>query len=224
MAREAPSARPLIFPLPLTYSALTHGLPVSACLRRAHSFRRGCSTRRSPRRRSDHPAPCLVVRAQGCRRLSSTPCSSSPTTSSCVFISQPLPCIVTFFGVFDAFLIFGILAYSPPAETRVSYPLFAGFLPSYSLSHLTVLLRLLSCHCLKFRCAPRCLPLVPALRPCVCPQVTLRRPWPQPRLWAPRHGRQELLLNRQSGPRWGYSFCFRRWKHNPGGVAPSLRK
>lgn len=193
MAREAPSARPA-HPPPSARLLRSPALAAVPCLRRARPCRRGCAARRSPPVRSS--SALLVVRAQIVPLVSgASPPHQDPAT--CRFrllypahlLQSPYPASQHLLGVSDAFLIFGVTAYSPPAETRVSYTFFAGFPPSRSLPRLTVLLRLLSCRCLKFGCAPRCLPSVSALRPCECPQVTLLHLRPRPRQWAVRHGR-----------------------------------
>lgn len=203
MAWEAPSARPT-HPPPSARLLRSPALAAVPCLRRARPCRRGCAARRSAcrERRSGRSPPVrsssalLVVRAQIVPLVSgASPPHQDPAT--CRFrllypahlLQSPYPASQHLLGVSDAFLIFGVTAYSPPAETRVSYTFFAGFPPSRSLPRLAVLLRLLSCRRLKFGCAPRCLPSVSALRPCECPQVTLLHPRPQPRQWAVRHGR-----------------------------------
>lgn len=193
MAREAPSARPA-HPPPSARLLRSRTRAAVPRLRRARPGRRGCAARRSPPVRSSRP--CLVGRAQIVPLVSgASPPHQDPATchfrllSPAHLLQSPYPASQHLLGVSDAFLIFGVTAYSPPAETRVSYTFFAGFPPSRSLPRLAVLLRLLSCRRLKFGCAPRCLPSVSALRPCECPQVTLLHPRPRPRQWAVRHGR-----------------------------------
>lgn len=171
MAWEAPSARPT-HPPPSARLLRSPALAAVPCLRRARPCRRGCAARRSAcrERRSGRSPPVrsssalLVVRAQIVPLVSG---ASSPhqDPATCRFrllspahlLQSPYPASQHLLGVSDAFLIFGVTAYSPPAETRVSYTFFAGFPPSRSLPRLAVLLRLLSCRRLKFGCAPRCL-------------------------------------------------------------------
>lgn len=66
----------------------------------------------------------------------------------------------TCFGILDAFLIFAIIEYSLLVESLISYTFFSGFLPTYWLFRLILLLRLLFCHYFKFWCVPKPLPLV----------------------------------------------------------------
>lgn len=62
-------------------------------------------------------------------------------------------------GMLDAVLIFGVIECSLLIESLIPYAFFSGFLPTYWLFHLILLLRLLFCHC-KVWCIPKPLPLV----------------------------------------------------------------